>query len=549
MRSHWAWGMSADSPTIDDQLGLASMLHRRLGWDDLTPSEAVPVSELSLPVSRVVIPDALAEMSSGDTRDRAQHTYGRSYRDVARAHAGRFDHPPDAVLRPSTQTEVATVLDWASEANVAVIPYGGGSSVCGGVEPDVGRPVVSVDLERVSGLLDLNETDRAAHFAAGTYGPAVNEALRPHGLTLRHFPQSFEFSTVGGWVATRAGGHFATGPTHIDDFVESITMETPAGRWESRRLPGSGAGPSPDRLVLGSEGSLGIICDAWLRVQARPVFRASASVGFTELADGIEALRAVVQSGLTPSNCRLLDPVEALLAGTDVPGGAGSVLIVGFEGADHPLGDRLHRAVELCREFGGIVDDQAVSIRHDPIDAETDRSPAARVGAEETWRSSFLRAPYRRDALIALGAVIETFETACLWSRFAATDAALRSGLRAAMAEAGLEGIVSMRVTHAYPDGLAPYYTVLARPIPVGSDDAGTSASERVARWDLVKAASMEVIDSERATATHHHAVGRDHRPVYDRQRPQLFAEALAAVKGRLDPNGVMNPGVLIDPP
>ena len=544
MRSHWAWGRAADEPTIADQDGLAAMLHRRLGWDDLTPSAAVPVRDLALPRPRVAVPGSLAGMASTDVRDRAQHAYGRSYRDVARAHAGRFDHPPDAVLRPSSRTEVASILGWAGDVDVAVIPYGGGSSVCGGVEPDVGGPAVSVDLEALSGLLELNTTDRAAHFAAGTYGPAVNEALRPHGLTLRHFPQSLEFSTVGGWVATRAGGHFATGPTHIDDFVESITMETPAGPWESRRLPGSGAGPSPDRLVLGSEGSLGIICDAWLRVQPRPAYRASASVGFAAMTDAVDALRALAQSGLWPSNCRLLDPVEALLASTDVPGGTGAVLIVGFEGADHPLDQPLHRALALCRDFSGVVDDEGVSIRHDPAVPDAEGASSGRAGAEEAWRSSFLRAPYRRDALIALGAVIETFETACLWSRFAETDAALRAGLQAAMAEAGLDGIVTMRITHAYPDGLAPYYTVLARP----TGDRPTSASERVDRWDMVKAASMEVIDAQRATATHHHAVGRDHRPAYDRQRPQLFAEALAAVKGRLDPNGVMNPGVLIGP-
>ncbi len=545
MRSHWAWGKAADEPTGDDQAALAVMLHRRLGWDDLAPSAPVAVRHLSLPAPRVALPAALAGMASVDPRDRAQHSYGRSYRDVARAHSGRFDHPPDAVLRPTSRSEVASILEWAGGAGVAVIPYGGGSSVCGGVEPDVGGPAVSVDLEALSGLIDLDSTDRAAHFAAGTYGPAVNEALRPHGLTLRHFPQSFEFSTVGGWVATRAGGHFATGPTHIDDFVESITMETPAGPWESRRLPGSGAGPSPDRLVLGSEGALGIICDAWLRVQPRPTHRASASVGFVDTAGGIEALRALAQSGLWPSNCRLLDPVEALLAGTEVPGGMGAVLIVGFEGADHPLGGPLRRALELCSDLGGVVDEKGVSIRHDPVDpkAGAEAVPPGRVGAEEAWRSSFLRAPYRRDALIALGAVIETFETACLWSRFAQTDAAVRAGIEAAMAEAGLDGIVSMRITHAYPDGLAPYYTVLAR--PVGDS---TNASERVARWDVVKAASMEAIDAAQATATHHHAVGRDHRPVYDRQRPQLFAEALAAVKGRLDPHGVMNPGVLLDP-
>ncbi|MEZ5383185.1 MAG: FAD-binding oxidoreductase [Microthrixaceae bacterium] len=536
--------MAADAPGAEAQRKLAATLRERLGWDNLTPHEAVPVAQLDLRPPRVEVPASLAHLSSTDARDRAQHSYGRSFRDVARAHAGHFEHPPDAVLRPTGQNDVAAVLDWATSADVAVIPYGGGSSVCGGVEPSLGDPdrsVVSLDLEAMGGLLELDVADRAAHLGAGTYGPAVNDALRPHGLTLRHFPQSFEFSTVGGWVATRAGGHFATGPTHIDDFVESITMETPSGAWQSRRLPGSGAGPSPDRLVLGSEGTLGVICDVWLRVQARPTFRASASVGFAQMSEATAALRALTQSGLQPANCRLLDPVETLMAGAELPPGATALLIVGFESADHPLGGAMARAVELCRDHGGLVDDEAVSVRHQPL--ESDVVPGERTGAEEAWRSSFLRAPYRRDAVIALGVVIETFETACLWSRFEPTDAAIRSGVEAAMVEAGLEGVVSMRVTHAYPDGLAPYYTVMARP----SGSVPGSARDRVRQWDLVKAASMEAIAASGATATHHHAVGRDHRPAYDRQRPELFAAACGAAKARLDPAGVMNPGVLLD--
>ena len=541
MRSHWGWGVEADAPDAAAQRKLARTLKEQLGWDSLLPTEAVAVEDLTLPEPKVALPATLATLASVDVRDRAQHTYGRSYRDVARAHAGRFDHPPDAVVRPTSQAEVANVLDWASEVDVAVIPYGGGSSVCGGVEPDVGTPgrgVISLDMEALAGLIDLEVTDRAARFAAGTYGPAVNDALRPHGLTLRHFPQSFEFSTVGGWVATRAGGHFATGPTHIDDFVESITMETPAGAWESRRLPGSGAGPSPDRLVMGSEGVLGVICEAWLRVQPRPTFRASASVGFETLDAGVRAVRALAQSGLSPANCRLLDPVEALLAGAAASGATGAVLIVGFEGADHALGEVLSRALELCGDHGGDVAPMAMSVR------EGSGEPA-RSGAEEAWRSSFLRAPYQRDALVGLGVVVETFETACLWSRFEATDAAIRASIRNAMDQAGLEGIVSMRVTHAYPDGVAPYYTVMARPTPAHGQPVGVN--DRIARWDAVKEASMEAITTERATATHHHAVGRDHRSAYDRQRPPLFAEALRAVKSRLDPSGIMNPGVLID--
>ncbi|HZB48192.1 MAG TPA: FAD-binding oxidoreductase, partial [Mycobacteriales bacterium] len=468
---------------------------------------------------RLVPPGSLARLCSAEPADRAAHSRGKAFRDVVRNLHGDLRHVPDLVVRPVAERDVVDVLDWCSRARVAVVPYGGGSSVVGGVEPrlDGDYPgVVSLDLGRLDRVLEVDRTSRAARIQAGVLGPHLEDQLRPAGLTLRFFPQSFEFSSLGGWLATRAGGHFATLHTHVDDLVESLRVVTPAGIAESRRLPGSGAGPSPDRLFLGSEGILGVITEAWLRLQDRPRWRSGASVHFADWTAAVGATRAVAQSGLHPANCRLLDPAEAYL-NTGV-GTGGGVLLLGFESADHPVDAALDRAVELCRGHGGTV------------------ARPAGDGATGAWRSSFLRMPYQRDALARHGMIVETFETACTWDRFAALHAAVTEAATAALRDVCGGGVLTCRFTHVYPDGPAPYFGVYA-PGRWGS---------QVRQWDEVKAAVSDALTAHGGTITHHHAVGRDHRPWYDAQRPDVFAAALAAAKRRLDPAAVLNPGVLI---
>jgi hypothetical protein len=267
-RKFWGWGFEGEGPDAAQAAGIAGVLAKRFGVAELELAPEPRVEDLKLPAPRMAPPPRLAELCSTAALDRASHTYGKSYRDIVRAVRGQFEHPPDAVAFPRDEDDVVALLDWCSDAELAAIPYGGGSSVVGGVEPRVGeryRGTVSIDLMRLGGVLEIDPTSRAARVQAGIYGPALEDALRPHGLTLRHFPQSFELSTLGGWIATRAGGHYATLYTHIDDFVESLRLVTPSGIIESRRLPGSGAGPSPDRLAIGSEGILGIIVEAWMR--------------------------------------------------------------------------------------------------------------------------------------------------------------------------------------------------------------------------------------------------------------------------------------------
>jgi len=320
----------------------------------------------------------------------------------------------------------------------------------------------------------------------------------------------------------------ASASVTFDDFVESLRVITPSGTLASRRLPGSGAGPSPDRLFIGSEGTLGIITEAWMRLQDRPTLRNAASVTFADFVSGARAVRAISQAGLFPANCRLLDPGEAMVAGAGT--GAEAVLLLAFESADHAPDAWMQRALECARDHGGNVPAGA---------GETRREGAgARDGAAGAWRQSFLGAPYLRDALVGMGMISETFETAITWDRFEAFHTAMMGAAEEGVRRVCGAGTVTVRFTHAYPDGPAPYYSIIA-PSRVGS---------QLAQWAEIKAAASDVLIAQGGTITHHHAVGRDHRPWYDRQRPDRFAAALAAAKRALDPAGILNPGVLIDP-
>ncbi|HET6832193.1 MAG TPA: FAD-binding oxidoreductase [Solirubrobacterales bacterium] len=530
-RSHWGWGYADRAPDRAALEAIAPAVRDRLGFGGERIEAPVPLDAIELASPRLRPPPALDGIVSADPPDRIRHAMGRAYRDVVRGFRGRFDRTPDLVAFPADEGDVRRVLEHCADHRLAAIPFGGGTSVVGGVEPRVGhgyRGAVSIDLGGLSGVAAVDEVSGAALVRAGTLGPDLEDGLRPHGLTLRHFPQSFELSTLGGWIATRAGGHFATLQTHIDDLVLSVRALTPAGPWESRRLPGSGAGPSPDRMLLGSEGILGVITEAWVQVRSRPGFKASRPVLFPSFAAGAEAVRAISQSGLNPSNCRLLDPLEARTTGAG--DGDHAVLIIGFESAFAPVDEQLRLAVECATDHGGAP--------------EPDARDAGADSAAETWRSAFLDAPYLRDSLIALGVLSETFETAITWDRFGEFHAQVTEAARRAVAEAcdaptSGDGAprVMCRFTHVYPTGPAPYYTILA-PARRGAE---------VEQWDEIKAAVSEAIVSAGGTITHHHAVGRDHRPWYELQRPDRFAAALAGAKAAVDPAAVMNPGVLID--
>ncbi|NUT41677.1 MAG: FAD-binding oxidoreductase [Thermoactinospora sp.] len=489
--SHWAWGPEPDHHELEQTARLISEV---IGLGD--PSAwrpPVPFERVRMAPPRLPVPELLSGFATAEPYERARHTYGKAFRDLTRAYRGDFANAPDLVARPRTEDEIERVLEWAATTGVAVIPYGGGTSVVGGVEARFDGPALSLDLGRMDRVLEVDPLSRAALIQAGATGPVINSQL-PDGLQLRFYPQSYEFSTLGGWIATRAGGHYATGNTHIDDLIESVRALTPAGAWESRRLPGSGAGPSPDRWLLGSEGALGVITQAWVRLQLRPTAKVSVPVLFDEWIAGVAAVHDLAQSGLNPSNCRLLDAREAALAA----GGDGRhcVLILGFESG--PVDSLMEAALRIVRSHRG-----------EPQQIRQDRE----------WKGSFTRMPYLRNAYPGLDVLVETVETAVTWDRFAKLHDEVM----------GL-GEITCRLAFVYPDGPAPYYTITA-----SGDD-----------WDSIKSRVSETIMLHGGTITHHHAVGRDHRPWYDRQRPEPFALALRAAKTALDPNGILNPGVLV---
>lgn len=511
----WGWGGPGDEPSRASLEQLAPFVTDTTGVPAQRPER--PTVHGPLRAGRRTLPTSLARLGSAEETDRLRHGIGRAYRDLIRGLRGEITDVPDLVVRPETEQDVADLLEWATSTGTPVIPFGGGSSVVGGVEPRGLDGAVSLDLSRLSGLVEVDATSRAVRLRAGTFGPAAEAALKPHGLTLRFYPQSFERSTVGGWLVTRAAGHFSTRLTHIDDLVESVRALTPIGPWESRRLPGSGAGPSPDRLLLGSEGALGIVTEAWLRAQPRPVHRWAATLAAPDFAAGGQAVRALVQSGLSPATCRLLDPIEARLSGTLATGEA--ALVLGLESLAIALDAEIAHALQLCQDHGLRVLEQG------------DRGSAG-----DAWRSTFVRAPYLRESLVLLGVLVETFETAVTWDRFDGLVSAVTLAVTDALQRICGGGTVGVRLTHVYPDGAAPYFTVVA-PARRGSE---------IAQWDEIKAAASEALLAAGGTITHHHAVGRDHRTGYDQQRPDVFAAALRAAKTAVDPAGVLNPGILL---
>jgi alkyldihydroxyacetonephosphate synthase len=528
-RSFYGWGFEKDAVSAEELGWFERAWSDLFGIDHFHPAPMPRESEITLRAARVALPPSLQPFCTHDKHDRLLHSYGRSVHDLARMiHQRDFSNPPDVVAYPRSEDDIRAVLDWCGDNELAAIPYGGGSSVVGGVNPPTEgryRGTVTIDLKRFDRVLEIDQTSQAARIQAGVLGPDLERQLKPSGLTMRFFLQAWEFSSLGGWIATRAAGHYATVYSQIDDHVESLRVISPAGLIATRRLPASGAGPSPDRLFLGSEGALGIITEAWVRLHRRPTHRLSTTVRFRDYEKAVDAVRVISQAGLYPANARLIERGEAKF--TEAGDGTYDLLVLSFESADHPLAPWMDRALQICGDYGGEWDRNALAIED-----------SQRHGAAGNWRDKFLRGPYLREHAIARGIMRDTTESCITWNRYMPFQVAVKEKiLRAIRDITGRPGTCTVRFTHLYPDGPAPYFTWHA---------LGDKAKLVEQFWAIKAAGSAAMVDAG-GTITHHHALGRDHRTWYDQERPQLFAEALKAVKQRLDPSGVLNPGILVD--
>ncbi|HWH96484.1 MAG TPA: FAD-binding oxidoreductase [Baekduia sp.] len=454
-----------------------------------------------------------------DRAVRAAHANGMSYLDLIRRSAAP-PVAPDAVVLPGDHEEVGAVLRACSAHGVAVVPFGGGTSVVGGVAPHRGRfdAVIALDLRRLDQLVEVDDVSWTATLQAGVAGPRADELLGAHGFTLGHVPQSFERATIGGYAATRSAGQLSTGWGRFDTLVERVRVATPAGDLDLGRAPGTAAGPDLRQLVLGSEGALGVITSVTVRVRPVPEVRRHEGWRVADLAAGIDVLRALAQRGPRPDMARLSDEVETAL-GVATGGGAavagGCLVLVGWEGARDDVARRSAPAGEILEAAGAV---------------------ALGADAAEPWRHGRFRAPRLRDELLGAGLLIETLETATTWRELMALHARVGETLRSALD--GASPVVACHVSHLYAAGASLYFTVLAR----------RDADDPVRQWSRAKTAVMDALAAAGATLTHHHALGADHAPWLAAEDGELGVEILRAVKHRLDPAGVLNPGKLLPP-
>ncbi|HEU4976122.1 MAG TPA: FAD-binding oxidoreductase [Baekduia sp.] len=486
------------------------------------PAEAVPVAPPALSAEALAaLRGAVgAEHVRIDPEARARHANGMSYLDLVRRGHGA-PPPPDAVVLPASAGEVRAVLQACTAHRVAVVPFGGGTSVVGGVAPERGpfSAVVALDLRRLDRLVELDDVSWTATLEAGLTGPRAEELLAERGFALGHVPQSFERATIGGFAATRSAGQLSTGWGRFDALVERLHAVTPAGDLRLGRAPGTAAGPDLRQLLLGSEGAFGVITEVTVRVRPLPELRRHEGWRVPDLATGLSALRALVQRGPAPDLARLSDEVETAMgvatAGEGEAVGGGCLLLCGWEGAADDVARRADAAAALLRDAGAA-----------PLG-----EPAAAA-----WRHGRFRAPRLRDELLPAGMLVETLETATTWRDLAGLHAEV--GRRLAAALEGSSPLVSCHVSHLYRSGASLYFTVLAR-----RDDADPAG-----QWQRAKAAALEAITAAGATVTHHHAVGADHAPWLAAEVGDLGVEVLRAVKARLDPAGILNPGKLLPP-
>ncbi|WP_116021015.1 FAD-binding oxidoreductase [Thermomonospora umbrina] len=521
------WGDPAAAAPLPD--AVTGLLRDLLG---VRPSPTPQVALERVEVRDVRLGDddvaALAAAVGGghvrtDAEARIRHTRGKSTPDLLRIRAGETADAPDAVVLPGSHDEVLEVLRVCSERRIAVVPFGGGTSVVGGLTPDGEgfTGVIALDLRRMDALVAVDPVSRTATLQPGLRGPRAEALLAEHGFTLGHFPQSYEWATIGGFAAARSSGQASAGYGRFDEMVVGLTVATPRGTLETGRAPRSAAGPDLRQLVLGSEGAFGVITSVTVRVQPVPKTTSYEGWRFASFGEGSAALRRLAQGGSLPAVLRLSDETETAigLAKPDRIGdgsASGCLAIVGYEGEAADAAERKARIRLALREAGGEL-----------------------LGSEpgEGWEHGRFNAPYLRDALLDVGALVETLETATFWSAVPALYEAVREALTTTLNDEGTPPVVMCHISHVYATGASLYFTVVS-----------AQGEDAVAHWRRAKDAACDAIIAAGGTISHHHGVGTDHRSWYATEIGPLGVDVLRAVKESLDPAGVLNPGVLLTP-
>ncbi len=502
----------------------------------------IPAAE---PIAATVIEAAGGSEAFSDAHeDRVRHATGRSYPDLVRLRSGVLDQAPDAVITPAGPEAVAATLRACAASDVAVVPFGGGTSVVGGVAPLRGRrqAVISLDLARLQ-RVEVDRHSLTARLGAGLRGPEAEAALAADGLTLGHFPQSYQYATIGGFAATRSAGQASSGYGRFDDLVTGLSMQTPLGPVATLESPHSAAGPALRQLYLGSEGVLGVISEVTVRVRPVPARRRYEAWMIADFEAGREACRALAQSDLLPDVLRLSDPEETRIALASSTGGglarrafsaylglrgrrSGCMVIAGFEGSGERVADRRARAARVLRSHGAAALGKAAGV---------------------AWERGRFDAPYLRDTLLSIGVMAETLETAHTWSGLQNLYEEVGAAIRRALSDSGTPGLVMCHVSHVYRDGASLYFTVIAPQLGFEADDGGAAAiGPAIGQWSAVKSAAAAAILACGATITHHHAVGSDHSPYLSAEVGDRGMSALRALKASFDPAGIMNPGKLL---
>ncbi len=545
----WGWGDPAKSFCLEGRDGFVEFLKDRLEAPMDPACRPVSLERVRLGPCRLggaeldrlerrIGPDRILRGFSA----RLGHAAGKSYRDLVRMRQGDAGSAPDAVVYPSTEEDVCAVLEWASEMDVAVVPFGGGTSVVGGVEAlarEDQKGIVSLDLGRLNRVVHLDRLSRVVLVQAGIRGPDLERALNREGFTLGHFPQSFEYSTAGGWVATRSAGQQSTLYGKIENMVLSLRMVHPGGILETLAVPARASGPDWNQIVAGSEGILGVISQIAFKIHPMPSERRCGAFFFRGFEKGVEACREMLQCGLAPAVLRLSDGVEtdfgtrlrpkAAGRGKRAVEGAGlwviermgyrregrSLLILGFEGVRGAVEGPWKWAKEVCSDHGGFF---------------------LGSGPGELWYRERFEHPYLRDVLLDRGVLIDTLETSATWEHLLPLYEAVRQSLESSIAQTGVRGLVMAHLSHCYPCGSSLYFIFLAR----------QAAGAELDQWWAIKKAASDCILEHGGTISHHHGVGLDHAPWAEREHGASAMAGLRGLKSRLDPRGILNPGKVL---